>query len=243
MDDTLRPDQLSRLFRDLDLTSAVALRSAAPSAARLAWLLANLRITDACTDVEMQQRLCRHVGVRGKLRTRKEGLYDLVESLKRAGKPGFEQVLSRVSVLTGQVEKSTASHLLSLFDQSQPVIDRDLRELLPRYGFAALGEAPPFDECVDYHRQLGGLFRQIIAAAGWRAASVRIDAAFGPEIAHALSDVLKAGLLLSHARRPIALLPSSAAHRPAAPAAATRPAATVTAAPGVPGVPWLHLCR
>jgi hypothetical protein len=237
MDDTLRPDQLARLFRDLELTAPIALRTVPAQAHRLAWLIGRLAVADVRSDGDFQQRLCRHVGVRGKLRTRHEGLYDLVESLKSADAPTFEQVLRAVSELTGQVEKSTASHLLALFDHGQPMIDRDLRELLPRYGFAALGEAPPFEDCVAYHRRLRGLFGQVLAAAGWRTAAARIDAALGASAA-VLSDVQKLGLQLSHSRRPIALLPSAASQPAVAPV--PRP----TQVGGAPGRgARLHLCR
>jgi hypothetical protein len=216
MEDCLAPDQLARLLHDLELVAPIALRTAAPRAHRLAWLLARIRSGDVRTDTEFQQRLCRHVGVRGKLRTRHDRLYVLVESLRPVAVPSFEHLLREVSALTGQVEKSTASHLLALFDPSQPAIDRDLRELLPRYGFATLGEAPPFEECVDYHRLLRRLFRQVIGSPGRPGATARIDALLGPSAA-ALSDEAKLGLQLSHSRRPIALLPSAASQHPVAP--------------------------
>jgi hypothetical protein len=232
----LRPEQLTRLLHDLGVTAPIALRAAATPAQRVTWLLARLRSTDSRLDPEFQQRLCRYVGVRGRLRTRKDALFALVESLKAGAAPDFEQVLRQVSDMTGQVEKSTASHLLALFDPTQPVIDRDLRELLPRYGFAPLGEAPPFEECLEYHGRLQGLFRQVIASPGWQPLSSGMEAALGAAVA-ALPGVLRLGLLLSHARRPIALLPSAGSEQ--AIEDARRPNAFTT--PEIGG--RLHLCR
>jgi hypothetical protein len=200
--------QLNRLLRDLELTAPVAIRRAAPQAAQHLWLLMRLRATDVARDEEFQQRLARHVGLRGKLRARKQALFELLQELKSLEEPRFEDVLLRTSELTGQVEKSVASSLLVMLDPEQPSIDRDLRELLPRYGFPALAEAPLFDECVAWHRRLCGLFDAVIAAPRWRAISSRLDAGLPVATGAVLSEPRKLNLHLSHARRVVALMPT-----------------------------------
>ena len=239
----LEAGQVGRLLRDLELTAAVAMRRAAPQAELHVWLLMRLRKTDARTDAEFQQRLCRHIGMRGKLRARKQALFELLETFKRNEPPRFEDVLMRVSELTGQIEKSVASQLLALLDPEQPAIDRDLRELLPRYGFIPLAEAPMFDECVSYHRRLRDLFEQVIAAPGWSGVCARFDAALGP-VETVLTDVRKLNLHLSHSRRVVALMPTLEVVRRPASAARAPGITTSEPAPRVvrPSV-RLHLCR
>jgi hypothetical protein len=200
--------QLNRLLRDLELTAPVAIKRAAPQAGQHLWLLMRLRETDVGTDTVFQQRLARHVGLRGKLRASKQALYELVQDLKSLERPAFEDVLLRTSELTGQVEKSVASSLLVLLDPEQPSIDRDLRELLPRYGFPTLAEAPLFDECVAWHRRLRGLFDAVIAAPRWPAISARLDAGLPTASGAVLSETRKLNLHLSHARRVVALMPT-----------------------------------
>lgn len=232
--------QLNRLLRDLELSAPVAIKRAAPHASQHLWLLVALRRTDVRDDAAFQQRLARHVGLRGKLRARKQALFETIESMKALERPPFEEVLTRVSELTGQVEKSVASSVLALLDPDQPTIDRDLRELLPRYGFPSLAEAPLFDECVAWHRGLGRLFGQVIAAPRWAAIAPRLDAGLAPHGDAVLSEVRKLNLQLSHSRRVVALMPTLEPVR-ATPARAALP----VAAEPVParGTVRLHLCR
>jgi len=201
--------QLNRLLRDLELTAAETMRRAATQTEQHLWLLARLHRTDVRTDMVFQQRLARHIGLRGKLRARKQDLFGLVESLKAAPPPRFDELLLRVSELTGQVEKSVASSVLALLDPDQPVIDRDLRELLPRYGFTPLAEAPEYDECVAWHRMVRLLFTQVIDSARWASISSRIDSVMPAASGAVLSEIRKVNLQLSHARRVVALMPST----------------------------------
>lgn len=230
--------RLNRLLRDLELTAAPAMRRALPQVELHLWLLTRLHRVDVRTDAAFQQRLARHIGLRGKLRARKQELFDLVESLKGREAPLFDDLLLQVSELTGQVEKSVASSLLALFEADQPVIDRDLRELLPRYGMPALAEAPQFDECVAWHRAVRLLFAQVLASSRWAAISSRIDAALPPAEGAVLSEVRKLNLLMSHARRVVALMPSL---EPVPTRRAAEPV-PVQPKPSIQGV-RLHLCR
>jgi hypothetical protein len=200
--------QLNRLLRDLELTAAVAMRRAAPQAEQHLWLLMRLKETDVGTDAVFQQRLGRHIGLRGKLRARKQDLFALLQDLKSLERPGFDDLLLQVSELTGQIEKSVASSLLSLLDPEQPAIDRDLRELLPRYGMPPLAEAPLFDECVAWHRRLRDVFAQVIDSARWAAISGRLDSGLPVASGAVLTEVRKLNLHLSHARRVVALMPT-----------------------------------
>ncbi|MFM1989387.1 MAG: hypothetical protein RJA99_2344 [Pseudomonadota bacterium] len=233
--------QLNRLLRDLELTAPIAIRRAAPQVEQYLWLLTRLKDADVANDADYQQRLARYVGLRGKLRARKQALFDVMQALKSLESPQFEDVLLRVSELTGQIEKSVASSLLALFDPEQPSIDRDLRELLPRYGFPVLAEAPLFDECVAWHRRLGALFRQVVDAPRWAAISARIDAGLPPASGAVLTETRKLNVHLSHSRRVVALMPTLEP----VPASPRRLPAVVSVAESV--VPRamgrLHLCR
>ncbi len=232
--------QLNRLLRDLELSAPVAIKRAAPHAEQHLWLLVVLRRIDVREDVAFQQRLARHVGLRGKLRARKQALFDTIESLKSVERPRFDDVLMRISELTGQVEKSVASSVLALLDPEQPTIDRDLRELLPRYGFPSLAEAPLFDECVAWHRRLGALFGQVIDAPRWAAISPRLDAGLAPRVDAVLTEVRKLNLQLSHSRRVVALMPTLEPVR----VAPVRAAVPIAAEPmPARGSVRLHLCR
>lgn len=236
----LEAGQLNRLLRDLELSAPVAIKRAAPHAAQHLWLLVALRGTDVREDAVFQQRLSRHVGLRGKLRARKQALFDTIESLKTLEQPRFDEVLMRISELTGQVEKSVASSVLALLDSDQPTIDRDLRELLPRYGFPTLAEAPLYDECVAWHRRLGALFEQVIEAPRWAAISPRLDAGLAPRAGAVLSEVRKLNLQLSHSRRVVALMPTLEPVR----AAPVRAGVSIPAEPmPARGAVRLHLCR
>ncbi len=236
--------QLNRLLRDLEFTASVAMRKAAPKAVQHQWLQAAVQRVDVRTDEVFQQRLARYVGLRGKLRANKQALFDLLENLKSVAGLSFEDALRQVSDLTGQLEKSVASALLGLLDPSQAAIDRDLRELLPRYGFPLLAEAPTFDECVRWHAELGHLFEQVIASPRWQAIVSRLDSVLPVSAGTELSDVCKLGLHLSQARRVVALTPAPTRFAPMA-KPPVRPALSELPAEGVarPGAVRLHLCR
>ena len=242
--DVLEPGQLNRLLRDLELTAPIAIRRAVPQAQLHLWLLMRVRETDVRIDEAFQQRLVRHIGLRGKLRACKPAVFELLQEMKTHDRPGFEDMLRRVSGLTGQVEKSVASSLLGLLDPDQPSIDRDLRELLPRYGFPTLAEAPQFEECVAWHRRLHGLFAQVIGSPRWPSISSGLDGGLGVADGAVLSEVRKLNLQLSHSRRAVALMPMLELVDPGRPgkapaARAARDEATVGPAAQV----RLHLCR
>lgn len=234
--------QLARLLRDLELSAPVALRRAVPHAEQYLWLLVRFRDADVTGDEAFQQRLARFIGLRGKLRVRKQALFERVQELKSLESPRFEDVLLTVSELTGQVEKSVASSVLSLLDPDQPAIDRDLRELLPRYGFPSLAEAPLFDECVAWHRRLAALFEQVTASARWPAIAHRIDAALPSAEGAVLTEVRKLNLQLSHARRVVALMPTLEPV-PASVRAIAQPAIAARAEAAPRAAVRLHLCR
>ncbi|HVL56164.1 MAG TPA: hypothetical protein VM491_06645 [Burkholderiaceae bacterium] len=226
--------QLARLLRDLHATAAAAAQRAAQSARTYLWLRARLRDTDVSTDRPFQDRLCTHFAMRGKLRARRSEFFAWFDSVRTGDGGGFDSVLVAVSRLTGQVEKSVASQALALLDPQRPVIDRGVRELLPRYGFEALGEAPEFDACTAYYRRLDGLFAQALKDPRWAPVQQRFDAELG-DAADALHPARKLYLLLSHSRRLIALLP----------ALQRQPVPAVVVAAADPAAPKarLHLCR
>jgi hypothetical protein len=239
---SLEAGQLNRLLRDLELTASAAIRRGAPLADQYLWLVTRVRCTDAREDPVFQQRLARYIGLRGKLRACKPQLFDVLETLKALPAPSFDDALLKVSELTGQVEKSVASSLLSLLDPEQPTIDRDLRELLPRYGFPALAEAPAFDECVAWHRQLVVLFEQVIRSPRWPAISSYLDGGLPAATGAVLTEARKLNLHLTHARRVVALMPTLQSV-----ASVRAPAGLPTRAPAEPTAPRatvrLHLCR
>jgi len=235
--------QLNRLLRDLEFTASVAMRKAAPKAVQHQWLQAAVHRVDVRTDEAFQQRLASYVGLRGKLRANKQALFHLLEDLKSVGGLRFEDMLRPVSDLTGQLEKSVASSLLGLLDPSQAAIDRDLRELLPRYGFPLLAEAPTFDECVRWHAELGVLCEQVIASPRWQAIVSRLDSVLPVSAGTELSDVCKLSLHLSQARRVVAITPAPTRFAPIA--KPVRPVLSDLSAEGAvrPGAVRLHLCR
>ena len=228
---------LDWLLRELELTAVVAMRRAAPELVRYVELLQTLPRVDACHDEAFHQQLSRYVGLRGKLRMQREAVFEIVEQFKSDPTPRFETILARLSALTGQVEKSVASAVLALVDPLQPVIDRDLRQLLPRYGFPLLAEAPLFDDCVAWHSQLNALFAEVFASPQWQALKARQIAQLTPELNASLNDVRLLNAHLSQARRIVSLmaLPRvSASKAPAgAPAESQQPRLAVR----------LHLCR
>ena len=231
----LETDRLDCLLRDLDLTAVVAMRRASPQASLYVSLRADLHQVDVRTDEDFQQRLARYVGLRGKLRLHKQAVFAVLQAYKTVETPSFADLLLQLSDLSGQVEKSVASALLSLLDPHQPVIDRELRELLPRYGFPPLAEAPTFDDSVAWQKALHELFAQVISSQRWAAMESRRDGQLPESVCIALSEVRKLNLLLTHARRLVALMPIP---RPLA----TRSRQAVPAPP--PTLPVrLHLCR
>jgi hypothetical protein len=238
--------QLNRLLRDLEFTASVAMRKAAPKAVQHQWLQAAVHRVNVTQDEAFQLRLARYIGLRGKLRANKQALFGLLEEVKSVSPLAFEDMLRRVSDLTGQLEKSVASALLGLLDRSQAAIDRDLRELLPRYGFPMLGEAPGFDECVRWHADLGLLFEQVIASPRWQAIVSRLDSVLPVSAGSELSDVCKLGLHLSQARRVVALTPAPTRFSPQIAKPVSQSAVGASLSGEVvsrPGAVRLHLCR
>ncbi len=231
----LDADHLDCLLRDLDLTAVVAMRRAIPQASLFVSLREDLRQVDVRTDADYQQRLARYVGLRGKLRLHKQAVFAVLQAHKTAETPSFADILFELSELSGQVEKSVASALLSLLDPHQPVIDRELRELLPRYGFPALAEAPSFEDCVAWQKALHALFAQVISSQRWASMESRRDGQLPDSVCNALSEVRKLNLLMTHARRLVALMPTP---RPLS----TRSRQPVEVHPA-PMPVRLHLCR
>jgi hypothetical protein len=209
------------------------------------WLLERIATADVLTDLEFQRQLCRHAGMRGKLRMRRQELFAILDEARRAPSRTYADLLMKISELTGQVEKSVASEILALLEPYQPTIDREVRELLPRYGFYPLPESPLFDECVAYHRELRDVMLRVIELPAFGRLEARFDQAIGPASA-SLSRLRKFNLQLSGSYRTVALMPNTDAARKVMPrrlgvtaeplAAPIRP---INPRPGV----RLHLCR
>jgi hypothetical protein len=195
------------LLRELEVAAVVAMRRAAPHLAQRLWLVKHLPPSDLRHDAAVQLRLSRHLGLRGKLRQCESDLFALIDQFRATPPSGFDQVLAAVSALTGQVEKSVASEVYALFEPSAPVIDRELRELLPRYGFPLLAEAPTMAQCLQWHQTLGELFQQVLASPLWPSTRQRLAAHLEPALRDTLSDLRILNAALSHARRTIALIP------------------------------------
>jgi hypothetical protein len=195
-------------------------------------------------DTEFQRQLCRHAGMRGKLRMRRQDLFAILDGFRRRPSRTYPDLLMPISELTGQVEKSVASEILALLEPDQPTIDREVRELLPRYGFYPLPESPLFDECVSYHRQLRAAMMLVVELPAFERLEARFDAALGPSSA-SLSRLRKLNLQLSGSYRTVALMPKmepvtkvwSRHAGMAQPVPAALP--PIAARPGV----RLHLCR
>lgn len=203
----LDPGRVAWLLRELEVAAVVAMRRAAPHLSQRQWLTHHLPQADLAHDAAVQLRLARHLGLRGKLRQRESELFVLIDQFRQRPPADFSQVLQSVSALTGQVEKSVASEIYSLFDPEAPVIDRELRELLPRYGFALLAEAPSLQQCLQWHETLGRLLTQVLAAPLWPNTRQRLLSHLEPELMQDLGDLRLLNTALSHARRTIALIP------------------------------------
>jgi hypothetical protein len=208
-------------------------------------LLDRIATVDVTADAEFQRQLCRHAGMRGKLRMRRDELFTILDAFRRQPVRTYPDLLMQISELTGQVEKSVASEVLALLEPDQPTIDREVRELLPRYGFYPLPESPLFDECVAYHRSLRDVMLQVVEMPGFERLEARFDEAIGPEAA-ALSRLRKFNLQLSGSYRTVALMPNMEAVRKALPRRVdllqSQLAPSVPPVSSRPGV-RLHLCR
>ena len=234
-----------RLLRDLEATAPATLRRVVADARDHLWLLERIRTIDVTGDVEFQRQLCRHAGMRGKLRMRRDDLFAILAAFRDEPSRTYADLLMKISELTGQVEKSVASEILALLEPDQPTIDREVRELLPRYGFYPLPESPLFDECVAYHGALRDVMMQVVESPAFRQIEARFDQAIGPAGA-SLSRLRKFNLQLSGSYRTVALMPNMDAVKRALPrkmdieqppiAPAIRP---INIRPGV----RLHLCR
>lgn len=234
-----------KLLRDLEASAGATMRRVVADARDHLWLLERFPTIDVKADLEFQRQLCRHAGMRGKLRMRRDDLFALLEQLRATADVAYPDVLMKVSELTGQVEKSVASEVLALLDPDQPTIDREVRELLPRYGFYPLPESPLFDECVAYHRSLKDLMVQVIDMPGYRRLEARLDAAIGADAAR-LSRLRKFNLQLSGSYRTVALMPNMDAVKKALPRRVDNEVQGGTGGTGAAmtrqGV-RLHLCR
>lgn len=245
---TLTQAAAERMLLDLEIAAVKTMSRVVADARDHLWLLDNIATADVVQDADFQRRLCRHVGMRGKLRMRREELFLILDGIRRVPQRNYPDVLMQISELTGQVEKSVASEVLALLEPDQPTIDREVRELMPRYGFYPLPESPVFDECVTYHSSLRQAMMQVLEMPAFRALSARLDQAIG-EGAERLSSLRKLNLLLSGSYRTVALLPNLEAVRRAMPRAhlvSQEPANALPNNPAVistrPGV-RLHLCR
>ncbi|MGE3923697.1 MAG: hypothetical protein AB7G13_12260 [Lautropia sp.] len=234
-----------RLLRDLEATASATARRVAADARDHLWLLERIGSVDVTRDVEFQRQLCRHAGMRGKLRMRRDELFVILQTFRHEAVRAYPDLLMRISELTGQVEKSVASEILALLEPDQPTIDREIRELLPRYGFYPLPESPLFDECVAYHKALRAVMLQVVDLPEFRRIEARFDESIGGQGA-SLSRLRKFNLQLSGSYRTVALMPNLDAVKRALPRKidlmpAQLPANVppVTTRPGV----RLHLCR
>ena len=234
-----------RLLRDLEATASATMRRVVADARDHIWLLERIRTTDVAGDVEFQRQLCRHAGMRGKLRMRRDDLFEILAGFREEPVQTYADLLLKISELTGQVEKSVASEILALLMPDEPTIDREVRELLPRYGFYPLPESPLFDECVVYHRALRDVMLQVIELPAFSRLEARLDQAIGPG-GESLSRLRKFNLQLSGSYRTVALMPNMDAVRRALPRKMditqeqiAPPVRPVSIRPGV----RLHLCR
>ena len=209
------------------------------------WLLEQIATVDVNGDAEFQRQLCRHAGMRGKLRMRRDELFAILDDFRRCATRTYPDLLMKISELTGQVEKSVASEILALLEPDQPTIDREVRELLPRYGFYPLPESPLFDECVAYHRELRAAMLMVVELPSFKRLETRFDQAVG-EGSGLLSPLRKFNLQLSGSYRTVALMPNMAASKKGLHRKVGVPhpsmAATIPAISTRPGV-RLHLCR
>lgn len=245
---TITQAAAERMLRDLDIAVFKTMSRVVVDARDHLWLLENIATADIVNDTDFQRRLCRHVGMRGKLRMRRDELFLILDGIRRVPARNYPDVLMQISELTGQVEKSVASEVLALLEPDQPTIDREVRELMPRYGFYPLPESPVFDECVAYHQSLRQAMMQVVAMPSFRTLAAKMDQALG-EGADRLSPLRKLNLLLSGSYRTVALLPNLEAVRRAIPrsqSVVAEPVPNAASNPSIintrPGV-RLHLCR
>ncbi|MFN7288304.1 MAG: hypothetical protein ACK5SV_04165 [Burkholderiales bacterium] len=250
----LESSQVVWLLRELELAGLVAMRRAAPYLSQKLWLIQQLPTARVSTDAAFQLRLARHLGLRGKLRQCEPALFELIDRFRQQPPQAFETVLQAVSALTGQVEKSVASEILALFSPDAPVIDRELRELLPRYGFATLAEAPSLQQCLQWHESLCGLFDQILASPAWPRVRARLQQHLDAPVRGQISDARMLNAALTHARRTIALIPvprmpaqasasGSASGGSSAPSTAAGTEAAGKVSPSAREGRLLHVCR
>ncbi len=197
---------LDALMRDLELTAVVAMRRAVPHLRQFVALREALQRVNVTTDEAYQQDLSRYIGLRGKLRLQRESVFRILQDFKSEPEPQFKVVLAQLTALTGQVEKSVASSLLALVDPLQPVIDRDLRQLLPRYGFPMLAEAPQFDDCVAWYEALSALLGEVMDRPTWPALANRLSAQVPADLREAVGSVRLLNAHLSEARKLVALM-------------------------------------
>jgi hypothetical protein len=234
-----------QLLRDLEACASATLNRVVADARDHIWLLERIATVDVNSDAEFQRQLCRHAGMRGKLRMRRDDLFAILAEFRHRPTRSYGDLLTRISELTGQVEKSVASEILALLEPDQPTIDREVRELLPRYGFYPLPESPLFDECVAYHRALREVMMLVVQLPAFERLEQRFDQAIGPA-AGSLSRLRKFNLQLSGSYRTVALMPKLEAGKNGLSSKLGLPGTAITAVirpiASRPGV-RLHLCR
>ena len=112
------------LLRDLEATASATLARVVADARDHIWLLERIATVDVLQDAEFQRQLCRHAGMRGKLRMRRDDLFAILDEFRRNESRTYPDLLTKISELTGQVEKSVASEILALLEPDQPTMRR-----------------------------------------------------------------------------------------------------------------------
>ena len=90
-----------RLLRDIEATAAATVRRVVAGARDHAWLLERIGTVDVTTDAEFQRQLCRHAGMRGKLRMRRDDLFTILAEFRDGTSRTYPELLMRISELTG----------------------------------------------------------------------------------------------------------------------------------------------
>ena len=193
-----------RLLRDLEATASATLRRVVADAKDHIWLLDRIATVDVTARCRIPAPV---VPSRRHARQAQDAPRRPVRHPRRVPAERqsrtYPELLTKISELTGQVEKSVASEILALLEPDQPTIDREVRELLPRYGFYPLPESPLFDECVAYHRELREVMMLVLELPAFGRLEARFDQAdrAGKRVAVAAAQVQPAAeRLLSHGR-------------------------------------------
>ena len=94
---TLTQVAAERLLKDLDIAVVKTMSRVVADAREHLWLLESISTTDVLTDSDFQRRLCRHVGMRGKLRMRREELFMILDGIRRVPHRNYPDVLMQIS--------------------------------------------------------------------------------------------------------------------------------------------------